>query len=145
MWDSIFSCDSKNLVSCKSEERVCCVGSSDHTCRLWDLRSNRVIRHYTGHEKTVACVALYERFSPVCSNKQPKTAYRNRRHRYSSRSHCSLSPSSPAIPLLPSPYHAETPPFAPTNSDTAATITPFPHFYHVNIVRFRGYRFLDRF
>ena len=49
----------------------CEVGSSDNTCRLWDIKSGRIIRHYTGHEKVgkcgaaeekiVDCVALYER------------------------------------------------------------------------------------
>ena len=29
----------------------CDVGSSDNTCRLWDIKSGRIIRHYTGHEK----------------------------------------------------------------------------------------------
>lgn len=42
------------------------IGSSDHTCRLWDIKSGRIIRHYTGHEKVVSCVALYERIWYVC-------------------------------------------------------------------------------
>ena len=37
-------------VSC-SISRLTMIGSSDGTCRLWDLKTGRVVRHYTGHEK----------------------------------------------------------------------------------------------
>lgn len=66
MWDCCFSCDTKNLVSCPPRAARSPLGSSDHTCRLWDIKSGRIVRHYTGHEKVVSCVALYERFSWVC-------------------------------------------------------------------------------
>ena len=66
MWDCCFSCDTKNLVSCLPSVSLLPVGSSDHTCRLWDIKSGRIVRHYTGHEKVVSCVALYEHLLRVC-------------------------------------------------------------------------------
>ena len=48
VWDCVFSADSAYLVT----------ASSDHSLRLWDLSKNETIRHYTGHHKSVICVAL---------------------------------------------------------------------------------------
>ena len=145
MWDSTFSCDSKNLVSCRSERRDAqnrlvgsyvstmgsAIGSSDSA--LHRTREDSGVR---GSVRAILFCLIY---------KHSKTAYRNHRHRYSSRSHCSPSPSSPAIPPSPSPYRAATPPFAPASSDTTATLTLSFHLYHVNIVRFGRDRLLDRF
>lgn len=48
VWDCVFSADSAYLVT----------ASSDQVARLWDLSAGESIRHYTGHNKAVSCVAL---------------------------------------------------------------------------------------
>jgi len=48
VWDAVFSADSSFLVT----------ASSDHSARLWDLKNNRVVRHYQGSNLAVTCVAL---------------------------------------------------------------------------------------
>eukprot|EP00948_MAST-09A_sp_MAST-9A-sp1_P002779 g2779.t1 len=48
IWDCVFSADSSYLVTT----------SSDQSARLWDLQQGDVVRHYTGHQKAVVCVAL---------------------------------------------------------------------------------------
>mmetsp|Transcript_13753 Transcript_13753/g.40690 ORF Transcript_13753/g.40690 Transcript_13753/m.40690 type:complete len:303 (-) Transcript_13753:106-1014(-) len=48
VWDAAFSADSNYLVT----------ASSDQSARLWDLKSGDVIKHYTGHNLAVTCVAL---------------------------------------------------------------------------------------
>jgi len=48
VWDAVFSADSSYLVT----------ASSDASARLWNLRSNEVVRQYTGHHGAVTCVAL---------------------------------------------------------------------------------------
>lgn len=48
VWDAVFSADSSYLVT----------ASSDHSARLWNLRSGEVVRQYTGHQYAVTCVAL---------------------------------------------------------------------------------------
>jgi len=34
--------------------------SSDHVARLWDLSSGQTIRQFTGHRKSITCVALHD-------------------------------------------------------------------------------------
>lgn len=48
VWDCVFSADSSYLVT----------ASSDHSARLFNLRSGEVVRQYTGHQSAVTCVAL---------------------------------------------------------------------------------------
>jgi len=48
VWDAVFSADSSYLVT----------ASSDHSARLWNLRTGEVVRQYNGHQTTVTCVAL---------------------------------------------------------------------------------------
>jgi len=48
VWDAVFSADSSYLVT----------ASSDHSAKLWNLRSGEVVRQYTGHQHAVTCVAL---------------------------------------------------------------------------------------
>lgn len=48
VWDCVFSSDSMYLIS----------ASSDHSAKLWDLSTGEVVRNYTAHGMTVACVAL---------------------------------------------------------------------------------------
>jgi len=48
VWDAVFSADSSYLVT----------ASSDHSARLWNLRTGDVVKQYTGHEYAVTCVAL---------------------------------------------------------------------------------------
>eukprot|EP01096_Ripella_sp_DP13-Kostka_P002250 TRINITY_DN13019_c0_g1_i1.p1 TRINITY_DN13019_c0_g1~~TRINITY_DN13019_c0_g1_i1.p1 ORF type:complete len:320 (-),score=106.20 TRINITY_DN13019_c0_g1_i1:206-1141(-) len=48
VWDGVFSSDSAYLVT----------ASSDQSARLWDITQGDSIRHYTGHQKAVTCVAL---------------------------------------------------------------------------------------
>lgn len=48
VWDAVFSADSSYLVT----------ASSDHTARLWNLRTGEAVRRYIGHQSSVTCVAL---------------------------------------------------------------------------------------
>jgi len=48
VWDAVFSADSSYLVT----------ASSDHSARLWNLRTGDVVKQYTGHKYAVTCVAL---------------------------------------------------------------------------------------
>jgi G protein beta subunit-like protein len=48
VWDCVFSADSSYLVT----------ASSDHSARLFNLRSGEVVKQYTGHQSAVTCVAL---------------------------------------------------------------------------------------
>lgn len=48
VWDAAFSSCSRYLVTV----------SSDHTGRLWDLRSGSLVVAYSGHSKPVSCVVL---------------------------------------------------------------------------------------
>ena len=50
VWDCVFSADSAYMVS----------ASSDQVARLWDLATGDTIRHYTGHNKPIVCVALHD-------------------------------------------------------------------------------------
>lgn len=48
VWDAVFSADSSYLVT----------ASSDHSARLWNLRTGEVVRQYTGHQTAVTSIAL---------------------------------------------------------------------------------------
>lgn len=48
VWDCAFSADSAYLVT----------ASSDHAARLWDLSTGDTIRQYSGHQKSILCLAL---------------------------------------------------------------------------------------
>ena len=48
VWDCAFSADSAYLVT----------ACSDHYARLWELRSQSIIRQYNGHHRGAVCVAL---------------------------------------------------------------------------------------
>eukprot|EP01125_Pyxidicula_operculata_P004758 TRINITY_DN1777_c0_g1_i1.p1 TRINITY_DN1777_c0_g1~~TRINITY_DN1777_c0_g1_i1.p1 ORF type:complete len:334 (-),score=56.14 TRINITY_DN1777_c0_g1_i1:54-1055(-) len=50
VWDCAFS----------SNSTYCITVSSDHVARLWDLSQGETVRHYTGHRKTISCVALHD-------------------------------------------------------------------------------------
>ncbi|KAJ5071605.1 target of rapamycin complex subunit lst8 [Anaeramoeba ignava] len=52
VWDCAFSHDSCYLIT----------GSSDHVARLWDIEQGETIHHYTGHNKAITAVALYDFF-----------------------------------------------------------------------------------
>jgi G protein beta subunit-like protein len=53
VWDIVFSADSLYLIS----------GSSDHSAKLWDVRTGEVLRNYIGHNLTVSSVCLNDSVS----------------------------------------------------------------------------------
>ncbi|KAJ1496932.1 TOR complex subunit lst8, partial [Coelomomyces lativittatus] len=50
VWDIAFSSDTAYLVS----------ASSDHTAKLWDMKTGTWIREYKGHQKAVVAVGLHD-------------------------------------------------------------------------------------
>jgi len=50
VWDCAFSAKTTYFITV----------SSDHVARLWDLSQGETVRHYTGHRKTISCVALHD-------------------------------------------------------------------------------------
>ena len=50
VWDVVFSSDGNYLMS----------GSSDHSARLWDVKSAQAVKDYLGHTKAITCIALHD-------------------------------------------------------------------------------------
>lgn len=50
VWDVVFSSDGNYLMS----------GSSDHSARLWDVKTAQTVKDYLGHTKAITCVALHD-------------------------------------------------------------------------------------
>jgi G protein beta subunit-like protein len=51
VWDCVFSADSNYIITT----------SSDNSARVWQCSDGSMIRTYTGHQKSVTCVALSDR------------------------------------------------------------------------------------
>ena len=64
VWDCSFSADSAYLVTGADPDCSLMLmlthdaASSDHSARLWDLSTGETMRQYTGHSKSIVCIAL---------------------------------------------------------------------------------------
>jgi WD40 repeat protein len=60
-------------VAFSPDGRLVATGSDDHTVRVWDARTGRELRRYTGHTDTVTGVAFSPDGRQVLSGSDDKT------------------------------------------------------------------------